>query len=62
MTFPITRTYALWDELYKFACDIPLIVKDRDGKELQLDGVEPELDVAGTAVTFVLRVGPKDSK
>lgn len=61
MTFPITTTGPLFDELYKVAPAMPLIVKDRDGKELQLDGVEPELDSAGTAVAFVLQVGPKET-
>lgn len=60
MTFPITTTGPLWNELCKVSMSTPLTVKLRDGREWQLDGVEPLVDENERTIGFELIVGPKE--
>ena len=62
MTFPITNTNQL---LYAipFSLDgVTLSVRDSHGNQLELSGVEEQLNDAEEIVGFVLVVGPNEGK
>lgn len=60
MTYPITETGWLREALVFLSVNTPLSVRDQHGNQLQLAGVEHQLNDAEEIVGFVLVVAPKE--